>query len=185
MSSGRRRLRRTSRRRHQQRPAAESVRADGRQQQQVVDLTCDNYDEEFVDLTDFDNTPIIIPGTATVRPVTRNEDSLHSPYLISDGSISDDDLPPVPFKITAKPRTKRSTNSGQTSTSTASEALCPVCLDSFRDVKASGRQVMATTCGHVFCEECLQGVLNESAAGRKCPTCRKKLSARTIHPLFI
>ena len=187
--SSRRRLRRWSlhRRRHRQ-PVTESVGADGAQQQ-VVDLTCDDYnnDEQFVDLTVFDSSPVVIPHTPATRSTARNQDDLRSPYLISDGSVSDDDLPPVPFKITAKPRTKP-INSGQTGDSSggvASRGMCPVCLDSFSEVKATGRQVMATMCGHVFCEECLQAVLGASADSRKCPTCRKKLSARTVHPLFI
>jgi len=181
MSSRRRNPRRSARPGRQRRqPVAE---ADD-EQQQVVDLTCDDY--QYVDLTH--GSPVILPDTPAAGPMTRTEDSLRSPYVVSDGSISDDDLPPVPFKITAKPRIKPPTNSPQTGdgrTSTTPKAMCPVCLDSFSEVKASGRQVMSTTCGHVFCGECLNGVLNENATGRKCPTCRKKLSARTVHPLFI
>ena len=182
MSSGRRSLRRNSRRRHRQQPASESPRVNG--VQQVVDLTCDDsiFDdhnsEQFVDLTD---TPV--NGS---MPVNRN--NLQSPYLVSDGSLSDDDLPPVPFKITAKPRRKPPVNSGETGVSdadTSAKLVCPVCLDSASEVKATGRRLMATTCGHVFCEECVKGILNNLASGRNCPTCRKKLSARSVHPLFI
>ena len=181
--------RRTSRRRRPQQPVAVSVDEDGGQQQ-IVDLTCDDYiyEEQFVDLTNFDSSPAIIPDTPTVRPVTRDSNNLQSPFLISDGSVTDDDLPPVPFKLTSKPRTKQPLSNGQTgesSANTMSTASCPVCLDSFGEVKAAGRQVMATTCGHVFCDECLKAVLDAPAGGRKCPTCRKKLSARTVHPLFL
>jgi len=185
MSSRRRHLRRTSRRRRQQ-PVT-----NGNSVPQVVDLTCDDYvyDEQFVDLTAFDGSPVIIPDTPASRPAATNDDNLLSPYLVSDGSLSDDDLPPVPFKITAKPRTQRLENGGQSNDSgagTTSSARCPVCLDSFGEVKAAGRQVKATTCGHVFCEECIKGVLLDAdVTSRKCPTCRKKLTARSVHPLFI
>jgi len=165
-----------------------------------------DYDEQFVDLTDLDGSPVtpatrrppatnvdgspvIIPETpATRRPAATADANLLTPYVVSDGSLSDDDLPPVPFKITAKPRTTRSGDSGQgngSSDGASSSAHCPVCLDSFSEVKAAGRQVMATTCGHVFCEECIQGVLGDNVTARKCPTCRKKLTARSVHPLFI
>jgi len=178
-------LRRNPRRRCQQ-PVANGNGA----QQQVVDLTCDDYDcdEQFVDLTDIDSSTVIIPDTPTNRPVVSNDDNLLNSYLVSDGSLSDDDLPPVPFKISAKPRTTRSVNSVTTSSgsaSTSSSANCPVCLDSLSEVKAAGRQVMATTCGHVFCEECIKGVLDAQATARRCPTCRKKLTTRSVHPLFI
>ena len=181
-------MRRGSHRRRRQ-PVAESHRAGGAQPQ-FVDLTCDDYncEEQFVDLTDLDGSPVVIPGTPAAAPVTRNHDDLRSPYIVSDASVSDDDLPPVPFKITAKPRTKRSVNNGETgnsSTNTSLSAHCPVCLDSFSEVKASGRRVMATTCGHVFCEECLSGILGGPVSSKNCPTCRKKISSRSVHPLFI
>ena len=192
MLSRRRRLRRTSSRHRRQQPVASATPvASGNGVPQVVDLTFDiyNYDEQFVDLTDLDGSPVIIPDTpATRRPPATNVDNLLTPYVVSDGSMSDDDLPPVPFKITAKPRTTRSADSGQgngSSEGASSSAHCPVCLDSFSEVKAAGRQVMATTCGHVFCEECIQGVLGDIVTARKCPTCRKKLTARSVHPLFI
>ena len=181
MSSRRRRT--PHQRRHHQ-PVANSDDT-----HQVVDLTCDDYN--FVDLTNFDNSSpvsVSVPDTPTTRSVTRNEDNWRSPYLVSDGSISDDELPPVPFKLDTKPRTKQPTNNAQADGNRPEQsprAVCPICLDSFIEVKASGRQVMSTTCGHVFCEACLKGVLNENAGGRKCPTCRKKLSSRTVHPLFI
>jgi len=181
--SSRRQLRRTPRQRRQRQPETES----DEMQEQVVDLTCDDYN--FVDLTYFDGSPVIITDTPTTRSVARSEDNLRSPYLISDGSLSDDDLPPVPFKITAKPRKKQPTNSAPETDGSradaAPRAVCPICLDSFTEVKASGRQVMSTTCGHVFCEECLKGVLKNNAAGKKCPTCRKQLSRQSVHPLFI
>lgn len=189
MSSRRRSLRRGGRHRRRQ-PVAASRRA-GTAQPQFVDLTCDdcNYEEQFVDLTDLNGSPIVIPSTPATVPATRNHDDLRSPYVVSDASVSDDDLPPVPFKLTAKPRTKQSTSNSQTGSSsaadTSSSAHCPVCLDALSEVKAAGRQVMATTCGHVFCEECLSSVLRGSAGSRNCPTCRKKISSRSVHPLFI
>jgi len=189
MSSRRRNLRRSARHRRRQ-PVAAS-RGAGSAQPQFVDLTCDdyNYEEQFVDLTDLDGSPIVIPSTPATAPATRNHNDLRSPYIVSDASVSDDDLPPVPFKLTAKPRSKQSMNSSQTSSSNAADtspsAHCPVCLDSFSEVKAAGRQIMATTCGHVFCKECLSGVLGSSAGSRNCPTCRKKISSRSVHPLFI
>lgn len=181
-------MRRSSHRRRQARVASTDT------VQQVVDLTCDDYvsDEQFVDLTDFDGSAVIIPSTPTSTPgstpAARDDgDDLLTTRLVVD-DLSDDDLPPVPFKITAKPRTRQSVSGGQSNDSganTTPKPTCPVCLDSLSEVKAAGRQVMATTCGHVFCDECIQGVLDANAGARKCPTCRKKLSTRSVHPLYI
>ena len=173
-----------SRRRRQPQAISDGV------QQQVVDLTCDDYN--FVDLTNFDHSgsPVTISDTPSRRSVARAEENLRSPYLVSDASVSDDDdLPPPPFKVTLRVQSKQSTVSspqpGGSRVNAAPRGECPICMDSFAEVKASGRQVMSTTCGHVFCEECVKGVLGADASARKCPTCRKKLSSRAVHPLFI
>lgn len=52
---------------------------------------------------------------------------------------------------------------------------CVVCLDSVVDATA-------TFCGHIFCEGC---ILNAIESNHRCPTCRCKLSAQEIHPLFV
>lgn len=59
---------------------------------------------------------------------------------------------------------------------------CPVCLDSFAKIGRSGRQLKSTTCGHVFCNICIQHAMELS---KKCPTCRHKLSSRNIHSLYL
>ena len=40
----------------------------------------------------------------------------------------------------------------------------------------------STVCGHVFCEPCIKASIETQ---RRCPTCRKKLTQRQYHPLFI
>lgn len=52
---------------------------------------------------------------------------------------------------------------------------CVVCLDNVTDATA-------TFCGHIFCEAC---ILHAIESNHRCPTCRCKLSAKEIHPLFV
>lgn len=85
---------------------------------------------------------------------------------------------------------------------------CPICLDSYCEVTFhtsvahldgwlnsapwsdcwclqivdSGRLVVSTKCGHVFCSQCLRDALTSS---RTCPTCRKRLTHREYHPLYV
>ncbi|KAK2147077.1 hypothetical protein LSH36_571g02035 [Paralvinella palmiformis] len=47
----------------------------------------------------------------------------------------------------------------------------------------SSRMLMSTNCGHVFCSSCLKAVMQQQQ--RKCPSCRKTLTERKIHPLYI
>lgn len=85
---------------------------------------------------------------------------------------------------------------------------CPICMDSYSEVRLvhklfipiwhlemstdwlwfplqiieSGRLVVSTKCGHVFCSQCLRDAL---ASSHTCPTCRKRLTCRQYHPLYV
>ncbi|KAL6846816.1 hypothetical protein ACP4OV_024264 [Aristida adscensionis] len=51
---------------------------------------------------------------------------------------------------------------------------CPIC---WNVLKAAS----TTTCGHIFCSECIKKAIKGQ---KKCPTCRKKLKARSTHRIF-
>lgn len=54
---------------------------------------------------------------------------------------------------------------------------CPVCFDSL-----SNKEIMSTVCGHLFCMSCIMNVIRNTKC---CPTCRRKLSLKSIHPIYI
>jgi hypothetical protein len=58
---------------------------------------------------------------------------------------------------------------------------CAVCLS----VADADTQLSSTTCGHIFCDDCIQNCLKNSQAGKKCPICRKTLGKNSVHKLFI
>ncbi|XP_077229148.1 uncharacterized protein LOC143862040 [Tasmannia lanceolata] len=41
---------------------------------------------------------------------------------------------------------------------------------------------MSTTCGHIFCKDCIKAAIK---AQKKCPTCRRKLTMNSIHRVFL
>ena len=49
-------------------------------------------------------------------------------------------------------------------------------------IKRRKRQLTSTTCGHVFCDKCIRSAVQMQ---NKCPTCRKKLSLKQLHPIFL
>ncbi|KAK7080841.1 hypothetical protein SK128_020132 [Halocaridina rubra] len=59
---------------------------------------------------------------------------------------------------------------------------CLVCLDSVATIHTSGRSLCSTTCGHVFCSTCISEVVKQR---KQCPVCRKRLTKKQYHPLFI
>ncbi len=57
-----------------------------------------------------------------------------------------------------------------------------VCVSRHVQIKRSKRQVMSTVCGHIFCNTCIKAAIRTSSV---CPTCRHKLTAKSIHQLFL
>lgn len=54
---------------------------------------------------------------------------------------------------------------------------CPICLE-----QLGTEPVSSTICGHIFCTACIQSCITSL---KKCPTCRKRLTTKMIHPLFL
>ncbi|WVZ67668.1 hypothetical protein U9M48_016715 [Paspalum notatum var. saurae] len=52
---------------------------------------------------------------------------------------------------------------------------CPICMNEL--VEAA-----STVCGHIFCQKCIKAAIQ---AQKKCPTCRKKLTAGQQHRVYL
>ncbi|XP_008302051.1 E3 ubiquitin-protein ligase RNF4 [Stegastes partitus] len=135
--------------------------------EEVVDLTCEGSEATVVDLTTNNDSVLLLDEGPENRRVPAGES-----YVVS--SDEDEDTPPVLGAA--------SVSSAHTTRSTPGTISCPVCLDVYSEIVESGRLVVATRCGHVFCSQCLRDALTSS---HTCPTCRKKLTCRQYHPLYI
>ncbi|XP_028428543.1 E3 ubiquitin-protein ligase RNF4, partial [Perca flavescens] len=94
--------------------------------------------------------------------------------------VSSDEDEATPPRLHAAVMSSDQTNGS--SRSTPGTISCPVCLDSYSEIVESGRLVVSTRCGHVFCSVCLRDALKTS---HSCPTCRKRLTPRQYHPLYV
>ena len=73
------------------------------------------------------------------------------------------------------------------------EPTCPICFETFSEIKASKRNLMTTRCGHIFCSTCLERVKKpgRSTTSRlpivfvECPTCRKAMHWEACHPIYL
>ncbi|XP_054809063.1 uncharacterized protein LOC129311096 isoform X2 [Prosopis cineraria] len=52
---------------------------------------------------------------------------------------------------------------------------CPICMGPLAEE-------MSTRCGHIFCKSCIKAAIN---AQGKCPTCRKKVTAKELIRVFL
>ncbi|XP_039247014.1 E3 ubiquitin-protein ligase RNF4-like [Pipra filicauda] len=59
---------------------------------------------------------------------------------------------------------------------------CRICMDLYSKILRSGRLVLATRCGHIFCSRCLSVAIEVTGA---CPTCSRELTHRQYHPIYL
>ncbi|KAI5002885.1 hypothetical protein ZWY2020_027535 [Hordeum vulgare] len=52
---------------------------------------------------------------------------------------------------------------------------CPVCMNELVDASS-------TICSHIFCQKCIEASIK---AQKKCPTCRRKLTMRSFHRVYL
>ncbi|XP_038142584.1 RING finger protein 4 [Cyprinodon tularosa] len=135
--------------------------------EEVVDLTCEGSEGAVVDLTTNGDSVLLVDEGSLTEGVPPGES-----YVLS--SDEDEDTPTLLHGAII--------SSEHPSRSTPGLISCPVCLDLYSEIVGSGRLVVSTKCGHVFCSQCLRDALTSS---HTCPTCRKKLTSRQYHPLYI
>eukprot|EP00106_Octopus_bimaculoides_P013969 XP_014781411.1 PREDICTED: E3 ubiquitin-protein ligase complex slx8-rfp subunit slx8-like isoform X2 [Octopus bimaculoides] len=66
-------------------------------------------------------------------------------------------------------------------TSPASQ-ICPLCLETFENIRSKNIKFRATLCGHIFCEMCLAKC---PTLNYKCPVCRKPVKPKQLIHLFL
>ncbi|XP_023157698.1 uncharacterized protein [Zea mays] len=52
---------------------------------------------------------------------------------------------------------------------------CPICMNEITEAAS-------TVCGHIFCQPCIKAAIK---AQKKCPTCRRKLTPRQQHRVYL
>ncbi|XP_077387229.1 E3 ubiquitin-protein ligase RNF4-like isoform X2 [Festucalex cinctus] len=162
--------------------------------EEVVDLTSEAAEASthVVDLTNNDSVLLVDEGHR------RRRSNLRESYVVS--SSDDDDSTSVPSANTLTSIQTHSSNRASSQNDPSTKEMnpvdvrvpvfrltpgtisCPVCMDTYSEMVSSGRLVVSTKCGHVFCSQCLRDALRRS---HSCPTCRKRLTSRQYHPLYI
>jgi len=107
-----------------------------------------------------------------------NEDE--TPPMFPD--LRGEPLAVVDLSLGAQSSTRKATESSSQEAPAAGVIQCPICLDTLEQIKAANKKVTSTTCGHIFCGPCIKQAIVEA---KQCPSCRKSLDMRKIHPIFI
>ncbi|XP_059830147.1 RING finger protein 4 isoform X1 [Hypanus sabinus] len=186
-----RRVRRRHRLAEPAEPQADIIETGG----EVVDLTCESSEPVVVDLTNNDSveivdedlsSPVNQPGSADEQADRMQSDSCilcsdeedgrpdgsSSPSITSAASVTQGT--PLHPALRSDRFVHRRSSSGTIS--------CPICMDGYKEIVQSGRLIVSTKCGHIFCSQCIRDSLRNS---HTCPTCRKKLNSRQYHPIYV
>ena len=65
--------------------------------------------------------------------------------------------------------------------SNEASCTCPICGESINEIHEQSKCVMATLCGHIFCNVCILTWL-EFNPESECPICRQYI--KFVHPLY-
>lgn len=146
---------------------------------EIVDLTCESLEPVVVDLTHNDSVVIVDERRRPRRNGRRpRQDPADSCVVSSDEEelARDRDV-----YVTAH-ATRNAREEGTPGLRPSGTVSCPICMDGYSEIVQSGRLIVSTECGHVFCSQCLRDALRNASA---CPTCRKKISHKRYHPIYI
>ncbi|XP_040191240.1 E3 ubiquitin-protein ligase RNF4 [Rana temporaria] len=146
----------------------------------VVDLTCESYESTVVDLTDLtqnDSVVIVEEHRGQRRNAARGSSQVASCILSSD----DEDSKNNDVYLSGGGSSDL-TSVHTRSRSSGAHVSCPICMDGYSEIVQSGRLIVSTKCGHIFCSQCLRDALKNATS---CPTCRKKLTHKQYHPIYI
>ncbi|KAF1555995.1 E3 ubiquitin-protein ligase RNF4, partial [Eudyptes schlegeli] len=144
---------------------AEPIELEESAGEEVVDLTCESSDPVVVDLTHNDSVVVSKNQRQGRNLRLRSQRQSDSCVLSSD---DEDETRDNDVYVTDKV----SRELGPLEDETASSKY----------IVQSGRLIVSTKCGHVFCSQCLRDSLRNA---NSCPTCRKKLTHRQYHPIYI
>uniref|UniRef100_A0A8D0DQF5 E3 ubiquitin-protein ligase RNF4 n=1 Tax=Salvator merianae TaxID=96440 RepID=A0A8D0DQF5_SALMN len=148
--------------------------------EEVVDLTCESSEPVVVDLTHSDSVVIVEENASQQRnPELRSQQLPDSCVLSSDDDEARDN--DVVLTGTVR-RDLELLEDGISSSRRSGTVSCPICMDGYSEIVQSGRLIVSTKCGHVFCSQCLRDSLRNA---NSCPTCRKKLGYKQYHPIYI
>lgn len=148
--------------------------------EEVVDLTCESSEPVVVDLTHSDSVVIVEENVRQQRNRESRSQPLPDSCVLSS---DDDDLKDNDVVLTSTlPRELELLEDGIASSRRSGTVSCPICMDGYSEIVQSGRLIVSTKCGHVFCSQCLRDSLRNV---NSCPTCRKKLGYKQYHPIYI
>ncbi|KAG8591246.1 hypothetical protein GDO81_000106 [Engystomops pustulosus] len=147
--------------------------------EEVVDLTCESFEPVVVDLTHNDSVVVVEEHQS---PRRRRRGNARNTTQAASCILSSDDEDARDNDIFASGRSRDLPSTNLNNSRTSGSISCPICMDGYSEIIQSGRLIVSTKCGHIFCSQCLRDALRNVTS---CPTCRKKLTHKQYHPIYV
>ncbi|XP_033012217.1 E3 ubiquitin-protein ligase RNF4-like [Lacerta agilis] len=159
----------------------EPLRLDDRSvDEEVVDLTCETSEPIVVDLTH--NDSVVVVGESGQQPNREFRRQPLSDSLILSSDDDDDSGHTESDAVVTRKLPREVGRKEFASSSYSGTVSCPICIESYAEIVQSGRLIVSTKCGHIFCSLCLSNSLGHA---NFCPTCRRELTPKEYHPIYI
>lgn len=151
-----------------------------------IDLTNDTDENEIVDLTTQNDSVVCLATSSEPQTGQSQRNKQHnaktSNQPINVDTVDDDDDSNTEDVLPVFDCGAKSWNKQKREESAKKKITCPICYDDVERIEACGKQLVSTVCGHLFCDYCIRESIRTQ---RCCPNCRKKLTMKQFHPIFI
>ncbi|NXO90768.1 RNF4 ligase, partial [Certhia brachydactyla] len=152
--------------------------------EECIGITADSPDSEAINLTGTDFGSVVWEQNHQHTLASRAADNLAT-LLTSDDDVEPRDTDGyvrVTLDVWCHKQLRVLSDSVLSSAWPAGTIRCPICMDFYPQIVQSGRLILSTLCGHVFCSQCLPFALQTASF---CPTCRTDLTPGQYHPIYI
>ncbi|XP_075117205.1 E3 ubiquitin-protein ligase RNF4 isoform X1 [Leptodactylus fuscus] len=146
--------------------------------EEVVDLTCESLEPVVVDLTHNDSVVVSFPSLSP----RRRRNAARTTTQTASCILSSDDEDTRDNDLFSSRRSRDLLPPNDNSSRSSGSISCPICMDGYSEILQSGRLFVSTKCGHIFCSQCIRDALKNVTS---CPTCRKKLTHKQYHPIYV
>ncbi|XP_061469056.1 E3 ubiquitin-protein ligase RNF4-like [Rhineura floridana] len=151
---------------------------DGSVDKEIIDLTCESSEPVVIDLTH--NDSVVFVGNGQWQNQELRSQPLSDSCILSSGGDGSRHTESEVLVASKLPRELG--EEGFASSRSLGIVSCPICMESYAEIVHGGRLIVSTKCGRIFCSQCLRDSLRHASS---CPTCRKKLSQKQYHPIYI
>ncbi|NWW76196.1 RNF4 ligase, partial [Climacteris rufus] len=147
----------------------------------IIDLTGESSESEVITLSD-DESAVVQDGEQSQQNPCCSRAAENSPELLASGN--EEEPRENDGYVTDKMSLQLHIFSRSVPSSPQQGVVirCPICMDFYSEIVKSGRLLVATLCGHVFCSRCLPVALETAGM---CPSCRTELTPELYIPLYL